>query len=179
MSGVTPINWQNLFLGDHHFYRDLVFPEAFLNLPFDSWLFCLRTFNDPQTLYLLFEAALGGGDGRWSHPKHPMGRSWMRWICLLLLGNSYYVLREMMITVSWSCSLFLKKGDLHGLFQRKKFYGSEKHAAYYGAGPRQTRHWLLQHRCDNWQLTQSLKKREREIEETSVLGLHLVAKQQQ
>ncbi len=27
-------------------------------------------------------------------------------------------------------------GDLHGLFQRKKFYGSEKHAAYYGAGPR-------------------------------------------
>ena len=54
-------------------------------------------------------------------------------------------------------------GDLHGLFQRKKFYGSEKHAAYYGAGPRI--HITDFFAASLRELTQSLKKRKREREE--------------
>ena len=176
------------------------FPKKFQKSSVCSpWLFCLRTFNDPQTLYLLFEAALGGGGSVKKLPRDAVQVGWKNgcllriptgvpptfygevWFgdFLLLLGNSYYVLREMMIDGQLELLAVSEERWFAWLVPTEEIvWKREACCVLWSRRPTDT---SLTFAHSLRQLTQSLKKREREreIEETSVLGLHLEAKQQQ
>lgn len=179
MSGVTPINWQNLFLGDH-FYRDHFSGKS---IPKIFRLICGCFFwgrsmtRRPCTSCLKRPWEVGMEDDPTPISSH--GPKLDAVNLFVAAWEYYYVWRE------W----WWRQLELLAVSEERWFawlvpteeivWKREACCVLWSRRPADT---SLTFAASLRQLTTDTitqKEREREIEETSVLGLHLVAKQQQ